>query len=108
MHQRSRMTSPLWPQRQGLRIAQQRRRLTAPQGLHIGRGGGKRRQPLALAISQGTFHQPASGQGQGGAEVTWRQLDALPQLAAEAEGGSGAKERQGAGGGDKGGLGPGT
>ena len=63
----------------------------------IGCGGGKRRQPLALAIRQGTFHHPASGQGQGGAQGSRRQLDPLPQLAAEAEGGSGAEQRQGAG-----------
>ena len=63
----------------------------------IGRSGGERRQPLTLAHRQETFHQPASGLGKGGAQGTWLLLDALPQLAAEAEGGSGAEQRQGAG-----------
>ena len=63
----------------------------------IGRGGGERRQPLALALRQGTFYQPASGLGQARAEGNRRQLDALPQLAAEAEGSSGTEQRQGAG-----------
>ena len=44
------------------------------------------------------------GQGQAGNQGTWRQLDALSQLAAEAEGGSGAEQRQGAGGGDRRGV----
>ena len=43
------------------------------------------------------FHRPHSGLGQGGAQGTWRQLDSLPLLAAEAEGGSGTEQRQGAG-----------
>ena len=69
----------------------------------IGRGGGERRQPLRLSLGEGTFHQPASGLGQGGAHGLTRSLDPLPQLAAEAEGGSGAEQRQGAGGGSRGG-----
>jgi hypothetical protein len=44
------------------------------------------------------FHRPHSGLGQGGAQGTWRQLDSLPLLAAEAEGGSGTEQRQGDGG----------
>jgi hypothetical protein len=60
----------------------------------IGRDCGKRRQPLAFASRQGTFHQPASGQGQAGDQGSRRQL-AL--LAAEAEGGSGTEQRQGDG-----------
>ena len=64
----------------------------------IGRGGGERRQPLALALRQGTFHQPASGLGQAGAQGTRHKLDPLPELAAEAEDGSGTEQRQGAGG----------
>jgi len=48
-------------------------------------------------LGEGTFHQPASGQGQGGVESTRRQLDPLPQLAAEAEGSSRTEQRQGAG-----------
>ena len=63
----------------------------------IGRGCGERRQPLTLALRQGSIPTPASGQGLAGSQGTWRQLDALPQLAAEAEGGSGTEQRQGAG-----------
>jgi hypothetical protein len=61
----------------------------------IGRSGGDRRQPLELNAGEGSLHHPASGQGQAGNQGTWRQLDALSQLAAEAEGGSGAEQRQG-------------
>jgi hypothetical protein len=43
------------------------------------------------------FHRPPSGPGQGGAEGTRRQFDALPHLAAEAKSSAGAKGRQGAG-----------
>jgi len=58
----------------------------------IGRGGGERRQPMALALRQGTpCHRPPSGLGQGGATGTRRQFDPLSQLAAEAESGCGAK-----------------
>jgi hypothetical protein len=49
-----------------------------------------------LSLGEGTLHQPASGLGQGGAQGIGRQLDPLPQLAAEAEGGSGTEQRQGA------------
>jgi len=42
-------------------------------------------------------HRPPSGLGQGGATGTRSQFDPLSQLAAEAEGGSGAEQRQGAG-----------
>ena len=78
--------------------------------------------PLALAAARPAnrwrspsdrepFHRPPSGPGQGGAEGTRRQFDALPQLAAETEGGSGSEQRQGGGDGGgrrcvKGGLGP--
>jgi len=55
-------------------------------------GGGERRQPMALALRQGTpCHRPPSGLGQGGATGTRRQFDPLSQLAAEAESGCGAK-----------------
>jgi len=47
------------------------------------------------ASDREAFHRPASGPGQGGAEGTWRRIDALPQLAAEAEGGSGSESREG-------------
>ena len=69
------------------------------------RPANRRHSPSARA----PFHRPHSGPGQGGAEGTWRQLDALPQLAAEAEGCSGTKQRQGAGdrSGKGSGLGPG-
>ena len=66
--------------------------------------GGDRRQPLELNAGEGSLHHPASGQGQAGNQGTWRQLDALSQLAAEAEGGSDAEQRQGAGGGDRRGV----
>ena len=42
------------------------------------------------------LHRPLSGLGQGGAEGSRRPLDPLPQLAAEAEGGSGSESREGA------------
>jgi len=57
--------------------------------------GGERRQPLALALGEGTFHQPASGQGQIGDKCRLRRVNPLPQLAAEAEGGSGSESREG-------------
>jgi hypothetical protein len=60
--------------------------------------------PAAIAASPESspsdrepFQRPHSGPGQGGAEGTRRQLDPLPQLAAEAEGSSGTEQRQGAG-----------
>jgi len=62
------------------------------------RGGGERRLPVALTLGEGAFHHPASGPGQAGPQGNRRQLDPLPQLAAEAEGGTGSKQRQGAGG----------
>ena len=77
----------------------------------IGRGGGESRQPLTLTFREGTFHQPASGLGQGGAQGSRRQLDALPQLAAEAIGSSRTEQRQVAGdggGGGGGSFGPGN
>ncbi len=61
-------------------------------------GSGERRLPVSLTLGEGAFHHPASGAGQAGAHGNRRQLDPLPQLAAEAEGGTGAKQRQGAGG----------
>jgi hypothetical protein len=62
--------------------------------------------PAAIAASpwrsssdREPFHPPPSGPGLGGDTGTRRQLDPLPQLAAEAEGSSGTEQRQGAGGG---------
>ena len=63
------------------------------------RGSGERRLPVALPLGEGSFHHPASGLGQAGAHGNPRQFDPFPQLAAEAEGGTGAKHRQGAWGG---------
>jgi hypothetical protein len=78
-----------------------------PSAMHVavyfflgGRGGssvGEARTQLALALRQRTFYQPASDLGQVGAQGTRHFFDALPQLAAEAEGRTDAEYRQGAG-----------
>jgi hypothetical protein len=53
--------------------------------------------PWSSPSDKEPFHRPSSGPGQGGAEGIRRQLDPFPQLAAEAEGSSGAEQRQRAG-----------